>query len=128
MLTRSTTVKYFSPATSTAIIRVSRDYYRLVWTALTYITHLPRPIDQPCVIQVVRVSGTIRKAEEEAVRRARISIRRAQKAATRTKLGSATTGSYGVSGENTNDDDDLGMAGGIEDLDDGDDDGSGGDD
>lgn len=29
-------------------------------------------------MQVVRVSGTVKKAEEEAIRRARISIRRAQ--------------------------------------------------
>ena len=41
-------------------------------------THLPRPSQQgrakPCVIRVVRVSGTIRKSEEEAVRRARAAI------------------------------------------------------
>lgn len=43
-------------------------------------THLPKPIDQPCVFQVVRVSGTIKKSEEEAIRRARMSIRRVQKA------------------------------------------------
>ncbi|KAG9810598.1 hypothetical protein KCU63_g21124, partial [Aureobasidium melanogenum] len=35
------------------------------------------PIDQACVIQVVRVSGTIRKAEEEAIRRAKAAILRA---------------------------------------------------
>ncbi len=40
---------------------------------------LPKPVLQPCVFQVVRVSGTIRKAEEEAVRRARLSIRQAQR-------------------------------------------------
>jgi ribonuclease P/MRP protein subunit POP5 len=34
-------------------------------------------VDQACVIQVVRVSGTIRKAEEEAVRRAKAAILRA---------------------------------------------------
>ena len=74
-------VKYLSPATSTAIIRVTRAHYRLVWAALTYITRLPRPIEQPCVFQVVRVSGTIRKSEEEAIRRAKASILRAHKAA-----------------------------------------------
>ena len=73
------TVKYLSPATSTAIVRVSRDHYRLVWAALTFVTKLPRPIDQSCVIKVVRVSGTIRKAEEEAIRRAKANILRAQK-------------------------------------------------
>ncbi|CAC9889786.1 unnamed protein product [Aureobasidium pullulans] len=62
------------PATSTAIVRVSRAHYRLVWAALSFVTRLPKPIDQNCVIQVVRVSGTIRKAEEEAIRRAKAAI------------------------------------------------------
>ncbi|KAF2771419.1 hypothetical protein EJ03DRAFT_255202, partial [Teratosphaeria nubilosa] len=64
-------IKYFSPATSTAIVRVSRDHYRLVWAALTFANALPQPLSQDCVFQVVRVSGTIKKAEEEAIRRAR---------------------------------------------------------
>ncbi|KAK8219316.1 RNA-binding protein pop5 [Zalaria obscura] len=67
-------------ATSTAIVRVSRAHYRLVWAALSYVTRLPRPLDTPCVIQVVRVSGTIRKSEEEAIRRAKASILRAHRA------------------------------------------------
>ncbi|KAI5269896.1 hypothetical protein E4T47_06722 [Aureobasidium subglaciale] len=77
MIASSLVVKYLSPATSTAIVRVSRAHYRLVWAALSFVTHLPRPIDQACVIQVVRVSGTIRKAEEEAIRRAKAAILRA---------------------------------------------------
>jgi ribonuclease P/MRP protein subunit POP5 len=56
---------------------VSRAHYRLVWAALTFVTRLPRPIEHSCVIQVVRVSGTIRKAEEEAIRRAKAAILRA---------------------------------------------------
>lgn len=32
---------------------------------------MPKPVDEACAIRVVRCSGTIRKAEEEAVRRAR---------------------------------------------------------
>ncbi|KAL4961756.1 Rpp14/Pop5 family protein [Aspergillus stella-maris] len=79
-------VKYLSPATSTAIIRCPRASYRLVWTALTYMTRVPEisegktkrvdlaNLSRPCVFRVVRVSGTIRKAEEEAVRRARREI------------------------------------------------------
>ena len=34
---------------------------------------------QPCVMQVVRVSGTIKKAEEEAIRRARAAILRVKR-------------------------------------------------
>nr|POF15005.1 hypothetical protein CFP56_72407 [Quercus suber] len=68
----------------------------LVWTALTYMTRLPRPVDEACVMQVVRVSGTIRKAEEEAIRRARLSIRRAQQAAAYSRLGVAGAGETGA--------------------------------
>lgn len=48
-------------------------------------THLPAASKQstitlrPCVFQVVRVSGTIRKSEEEAIRRARDAIMRAKR-------------------------------------------------
>lgn len=45
-------------------------------------THLPelsrQSTLQPCVMQVVRVSGTIRKAEEEAIRRAKAAILKAR--------------------------------------------------
>ncbi|KAL2849548.1 Rpp14/Pop5 family-domain-containing protein [Aspergillus pseudoustus] len=81
-------VKYLSPATSTAIIRCPRASYRLVWTALTFMSRVPdlkdngrtlkrgeqATLTRPCVFRVVRVSGTIRKAEEEVVRRARREI------------------------------------------------------
>ncbi|KAL3479327.1 Rpp14/Pop5 family-domain-containing protein [Aspergillus californicus] len=80
-------VKYLSPATSTAIIRCPRASYRLVWTALTYMSRVPEYSDagksrrldpgnlnRPCVFRVIRVSGTIKKAEEDAVRRARREI------------------------------------------------------
>lgn len=53
----------------------------MVWAALTFTTRLPKPVDEPCVIQVVRVSGTIRKSEEAAIRLARQSIKRAQRQA-----------------------------------------------
>ncbi|KAI9705516.1 MAG: hypothetical protein M1836_006271 [Candelina mexicana] len=80
VISGSLAVKYLSPATSTAIIRVSRAHYRLVWAAMSFITALP-PEKKPCVIQVVRVSGTIKKAEQEAIRRARASIMSARRAA-----------------------------------------------
>jgi ribonuclease P/MRP protein subunit POP5 len=71
-------VMYFSPATSTAIVRCSRASYRLVWAGLTFVGSLPGARRggerESCVIRVVRVSGTVRKAEEEAVRRARREI------------------------------------------------------
>lgn len=60
--------------------------------ALTYLTHVPDfasapgtglgykrgVMTRPCVFRVVRVSGTIRKAEEEAIRRGRREVVRAR--------------------------------------------------
>lgn len=64
-------VKYFSPQTSKGIVRVSRDHYRLVWTVLTLMKELR---GRPVVIRVVRVGGTIKKVEKEAIRRAKLDI------------------------------------------------------
>lgn len=74
-------IVYFSPATSTAIVRCPRQHFRLVWAALTYMTETPSVRGVPgkkCVVQVVRVSGTIRKSEEELMRRSRRDIVRAK--------------------------------------------------
>ncbi|KAK2746985.1 hypothetical protein FQN57_002557 [Myotisia sp. PD_48] len=85
----SLSVKYLSPATSTAIIRCPRASYRLVWSALTYMSGFParkgqRPgapetgppgqVQHECIFRVVRVSGTMRKVEQEAIRRARMEV------------------------------------------------------
>jgi len=103
-------VKYLSAATSTAIIRVTRDHYRLVWAALTYITRLPHPIEQDCVIQVVRVSGTIKKSEEEAIRRARAAILKASRTAGDTDIiGELLSGSNGSDDHGRDEDRDVGM-------------------
>jgi ribonuclease P/MRP protein subunit POP5 len=67
-------VKYLSPTTSTFILRVSRDHYRIAWAALSLMTSVPVKDGKNCVFRVVRVSGTIKKAEEEAIRRAREMI------------------------------------------------------
>src|SRR5215469_10138049 len=79
---------YLSTATSTAIIRVSRECYRLVWGALSFATQLPKPLNTPCVFQVLRVSGTIRKSEEAAIQ---LSINAVRKA-TRDVNGNASMG------------------------------------
>ena len=77
-------VVYLSPATSTAIIRCPRAHVKLVWASLTYMTHLPGARRQEkgidCVVRVVRVSGTIRKSEEELIRRASGEVVRAKRA------------------------------------------------
>ncbi|KAI9713139.1 MAG: hypothetical protein M1820_001124 [Bogoriella megaspora] len=71
-------VMHFSPATSTIILRVARAHYRIVWAALTYTTHLPHPVKEPCVMQVIRVSGTIRKAQEAIIARSKEKVRKAR--------------------------------------------------
>ncbi|RVD84930.1 uncharacterized protein DFL_003266 [Arthrobotrys flagrans] len=82
-------VKYFSPATSTGILRITRDNYRILWAALTYTREL---CGQPAVIKVVRVSGTIRKAELEAVKLAEEAIRRVKREAKGAKNGGGGNG------------------------------------
>jgi ribonuclease P/MRP protein subunit POP5 len=74
-------VKYLSPATSTFILRVSRDHYRIAWAALSLMTSVPVKDGKNCVFRVVRVSGTIKKAEEEAICRAREMILKAMREA-----------------------------------------------
>jgi ribonuclease P/MRP protein subunit POP5 len=109
------TVKYCSQATSTAIIRVARAHYRMVWAALTFTTCLPlKSADLPCVMQVVRVSGTIRKAEEEAIRRARLQIRLAQQSNGGDASAAVKEVDHAVDNEG-----DLTMLNGIEDFGDG---------
>ncbi|KAJ5295792.1 hypothetical protein PENANT_c001G01295 [Penicillium antarcticum] len=98
-------IKYLSPATSTAIIRCPRPSYRLVWSALTYMSGVPETNsgnngqtragtgrERGCVFRVIRVSGTMRKAEEEAIRRARREIVRVKDAEERGVLGGLVGG------------------------------------
>lgn len=46
----------------------------MLWAALTVMDHVPVKDGRPCMFRVVRVSGTIRKAEEEAIRQARALV------------------------------------------------------
>ncbi|KAK4227633.1 hypothetical protein QBC38DRAFT_188163 [Podospora fimiseda] len=71
---RSLQVKYLSPATSTFILRVNRTHYRLVWAALSFMRAVPVREGRPCMYRVVRVSGTMRKVEAEAIKRSRSLI------------------------------------------------------
>lgn len=53
---------------------MSRAHYRLVWAALAFMNQVPVRDGRPCVFRVVRVSGTVRKVEEAAVRRAKLLV------------------------------------------------------
>ncbi|KIH89358.1 ribonuclease P/MRP protein subunit POP5 [Sporothrix brasiliensis 5110] len=71
---RTLSVKYFSRATSTFILRITREHVRYVWTALTFMRHVPVRNGRPCVFRVSRVGGTIRQVEQEAIRQARTLV------------------------------------------------------
>lgn len=43
----------------------------MLWAALVVMNCVPVKDGRPCIFRVVRVSGTMRKAEEEAIRQAR---------------------------------------------------------
>lgn len=98
---RSLQVKYLSLATSTFILRVSRTHYRLVWAALTFMDHVPAKNGRACTFRVMRVSGTIRKIEEDAVRRAKQMMLAAKEAVDASKNpGSDALGAlFGISGQ-----------------------------
>ena len=57
-------VKYYSPYTNVAILRVSRDHFRHVWTALTFMTNIK---SRPCIIRVLHVGGTIKLVQNQAL-------------------------------------------------------------
>ena len=93
LISSSLKINYFSPATSTAIVRVARAHFRILWAALTWMTGLERtPASRKigdaalevCVFRVVRVCGTIKKAEEEVICRAKKQIHMATLAANST--------------------------------------------
>ena len=71
LLSSSLSIRYFSAATSTGIVRVSRDHYRMAWAALTFIRDL---VGRECVVTVRRVSGTVKKVEEEILRRDKLAL------------------------------------------------------
>lgn len=54
----------------------------MLWAALTMMDHVPVAGGRPCLFRVLRVSGTMRKAEEEAIRQARQRILAAKAAST----------------------------------------------
>jgi len=72
LVASSLAIRYFSAATSTGIIRIGRDHYRMVWAALTFVRDIA---GRECVISVRRVSGTVKKAEEEILRRDKLVLR-----------------------------------------------------
>jgi len=74
----SLNVKYFSPVTGMAIIRVARDHFRLAWGAVTLLTILD---GQRVLPFVVHVSGTIKHVQIAAVKYNRELVAKAKRRA-----------------------------------------------
>ncbi|CAG8781205.1 25242_t:CDS:2 [Racocetra persica] len=60
----SLNVKYYSPHTNIGLLRVSRDHYRIVWCALTFITQIN---SRTCTIRVLHVGGTIKQCQTSVI-------------------------------------------------------------
>ncbi|KAI8926547.1 hypothetical protein BC831DRAFT_399841 [Entophlyctis helioformis] len=72
-------VKYYSPFTNLAIVRIGRDYARHVWAAATLITAVKK---RKCMVRVLHVAGTIKLVQKHGIEHNKrmISELRAQKA------------------------------------------------
>ncbi|WRT64022.1 uncharacterized protein IL334_000949 [Kwoniella shivajii] len=64
-------VIYHSPLTTLTFIRIARPYYRLIWSALTFLTVLG---SKSVIPRVVGVSGTIRKLQNRGISYHRLVI------------------------------------------------------
>jgi len=59
-LARSLKVKYVNPLTGVAFVACGRDYYRMVWSAITFIRKFKKRL---CMCRVLHVGGTLRSCQ-----------------------------------------------------------------
>ncbi|KAI8818087.1 uncharacterized protein EV422DRAFT_569876 [Fimicolochytrium jonesii] len=66
----STNVKYYSPHTTTGIVRCARDDLSFVWAALTLMSKVKGPGNKTysVTVRVMHVSGTIKSAQTKAIK------------------------------------------------------------
>ena len=57
-------VKYYSPHTGLAILRINKEHFKKAWTTLFFKTTLRR---KPCAISVIHCSGTIKLLQKRAI-------------------------------------------------------------
>ncbi|KAH6901214.1 hypothetical protein BKA70DRAFT_690788 [Coprinopsis sp. MPI-PUGE-AT-0042] len=69
----SLTVKYFSPVTNTAIVRVSRENHKIAWAGLTMLSEVGGSRYIP---NVVHLSGTIKHCQLAAIEHNRVVVAR----------------------------------------------------
>lgn len=66
---RSLKVKYLNSVTGVAFIACARDYYRMVWSAVTFIRTITIKNDvHPCVFRILHVGGTILSCQKFLIR------------------------------------------------------------
>ncbi|XP_068679492.1 ribonuclease P/MRP protein subunit POP5-like [Montipora foliosa] len=58
-------VKYVNPVTGVAFIACHRDYYRMVWSAMTFIKKLKQRL---CMWRVLHIGGTLRSCQRFLIR------------------------------------------------------------
>lgn len=58
-------VKYWNPVTNLAIVRIQREEFRMLWCAITFITHIRGRKVRP---KIIYTAGTIRTCQREVVR------------------------------------------------------------
>lgn len=63
------------PVTGLCIVRSGRDHFRMVWAAMTFITHLDNR--EPVMLRVIHVGGSIRSCQIAAVKYNRELLRSA---------------------------------------------------
>jgi len=55
-------VKYFNPQTCVTLVRVSRDHYDKLWSAMALMTSLKK---RECIFRVIHLAGTIKSCQKK---------------------------------------------------------------
>ena len=71
-MSTSLTIKYFDYVTSIGIVRVSRTWYKALWSCLTLLLFIDK---RRCRIRVLHVSGTVRGCQAFIIRHHRQKLR-----------------------------------------------------
>eukprot|EP00038_Savillea_parva_P031920 m.91886 g.91886 ORF g.91886 m.91886 type:complete len:150 (-) comp9932_c0_seq1:1900-2349(-) len=65
-------LKYFNRHTRVMLLRVSRDHYEMLWSALTLVTVFDK---RECLMRVLHVAGTIRSCQRHLLRHQQLALK-----------------------------------------------------